>query len=417
MFLFDYFGGQLQLYLARQAILGRRQNLVAYELFFRDGPENFFPDVDPHLATSKLIGRTHFNKGIGEISGGKRALINFSEESLVKRLPLMLPKDEVIIEILEDVSPSDTVYEACAEMYRQGYVFALDDFVYNREWRRFLQLVKVIKFDLMSTPLEKIAPLVSQLKEKTNIKLLAEKVETQEDYQKAMDMGFHFFQGYFFTRPEMKSVYENETNEHLLMLIFRESTKAELNYQRIQLLLEQDSSLVYRLLCFVNSGSFPLKTRISSVKQAMTYLGDIQVRRLLTLFLTAVLASPKTHELTRMCVIRAKYCQLVSEKIAPGLTESGFLVGMFSLLDAILEVNMTKVLARLPMSEEIESVLLDEDDKNQSPLALALRSIKYLEQGSWHFTELEAKKMQVSSDFLSDTYQKALAWSEQYKTI
>lgn len=407
----------MQLYLARQAILGRRQNLVAYELFFRDGPENFFPDVDPHLATSKLIGRTHFNKGIGEISGGKRALINFSEESLVKRLPLMLPKDEVIIEILEDVSPSDTVYEACAEMYRQGYVFALDDFVYKREWRRFLQLVKVIKFDLMSTPLEKIAPLVSQLKEKTNIKLLAEKVETQEDYHKAMDMGFHFFQGYFFTRPEMKSVHENATNEHLLMLIFRESTKAELNYQRIQLLLEQDSSLVYRLLCFVNSGSFPLKTRISSVKQAMTYLGDIQVRRLLTLFLTAVLASPKTHELTRMCVIRAKYCQLVCEKIAPGLTESGFLVGMFSLLDAILEINMTKVLARLPMSEEIESVLLDEDDKNQSPLALALRSIKYLEQGSWHFTELEAKKMRVSSDFLSDTYQKALAWSEQYQTI
>ena len=407
----------MELYLARQAILGRRQNLVAYELFFRDGPENYFPNIDAHEATSKLIGRTHFNKGISEISGGKRALINFSEESLLKRLPLLLPKHEIIIEILEDVTPSDEVYQACVEMYRQGYVFALDDFVYRREWRRFLQLVKVIKFDLMHTPLDQIEPLIIQLKEKTNIKLLAEKVETQEEYQQAMDMGFHLFQGYFFTKPEMKSVHENETNEHLLLLLFQESIAPELDHRKIQNLLEQDSALVYRLLCFVNSGGFPLKTRISSVKQAMTYLGDSQLRRLLSLFVTTVLANSKTPELTKMCVIRAKYCELVCKKMSPHQAESGFLVGMFSLLDAIMETPMTKVLERLPMSSDIEDVLLDEDDKNQSPNALALRSIKFLEQGSWHFTELEAQKMRLNSNFLNHAYQDAIKWSENYNGI
>ncbi|GLX81966.1 EAL and HDOD domain-containing protein [Thalassotalea eurytherma] len=283
----------MELYLARQAILGRRKNLVAYELFFRDGPENFFPNIDAHEATSKLISRTHFNKGISEVSGGKLALINFSEESLLKRLPLLLPKHEIVIEILEDVTPSDEVYQACVEMYRQGYTFALDDFVYRREWRRFLQLVEVIKFDLMHTPLDKIEPLIIQLKEKTNIKLLAEKVETQEEYQQAMDMGFHFFQGYYFTKPEMKSVHKNDTNEHLLLL-FQESIATELNHRKIQNLLEQDSALAYRLLCFVNSGRFPLKTRISCIKEAMTYLGDSQLRHLLNLFVTTFLVQTKT---------------------------------------------------------------------------------------------------------------------------
>jgi len=407
----------MQLYLARQAILSRNQNVVAYELFFRDGPENFFPNIDPHEATSKLIGRTHFNKGIKEISGGKRALINFSEESLLKRLPLILPKDEVIIEILEDVLPSDEVYQACVDMYRQGYVFALDDFVYKREWRRFLQLVKVIKFDLMHTPLEKIEPIITQLREKTKIKLLAEKVETQEEYLKAMDMGFHYFQGYFFTKPEMKTVHENESNQHLLMLIMRESAAKELNYRKIQNLLEQDSTLIYRLLCFVNSGGFPLKTTISSVKQAMNYLGDIQLRRLLALFVTAVLGNDKTPELTKMCVVRAKYCESICRKVAPNLVDSGFLVGMFSLLDAIMEMPIAKVLERLPMSVEIEDVLLDADDKNQTPIALALRSIKFLEKGSWHFTALEAKKLRVSSDFLNECYQEAINWAEHYNEV
>ncbi|QOL24761.1 HDOD domain-containing protein [Thalassotalea sp. LPB0316] len=407
----------MQLYLARQAILGRKQNLVAYELLFRDGPENSFPNIDPHVATSKLINRTHFNKGLSHISGGKRALINFSEVSLLKRLPLLLPKDEIIIEILEDVTPSDAVYQACVEMYRQGYVFALDDFVYRSEWRRFLQLVKVVKFDLMHTPLNTIGPIVNALRKKTKIKLLAEKVETQEVYQQAMAMGFHFFQGYFFTKPEMKTVHENETNQHLLVLILQEAIAKDLNHKRIQNLLEQDSALVYRLLCFVNSGGFPLKTRISSVKQAMAYLGDIQLRRLLSLFATAVLASEKTVELTKMCVVRAKYCEAVCSKVAPGQKESGFLTGMFSLLDAVLESPMEQVLERLPMSDDIEQVLLDTDDKLQTPIAMALRSIRHIEQGHWHFTELEAKKMNVSSEFLHRCYQDAVSWAENYQNV
>jgi EAL and modified HD-GYP domain-containing signal transduction protein len=403
-------------YTARQAILNRRQNVSAYELFFRDGPENFFPqDMDPHEATSKLIGRTHFNKGIRPLTSGKAALINFSEESLLKRLPMLLPKEDILVEILETARPNDAVYNACAELYRAGYRLVLDDFVYKPEWRRFFKLVKMIKFDIIATPLDTIAPLVTKLRENSKIKLLAEKVETKEEFEQAMQLGFHFFQGYYFCKPEMQKGHEVESNELLLFSIYQETLRSSLNYKAIGKLLEQDSNLVYKLLCFVNSGGFPLQTKITSIKQSLTYLGDAQLRSLLSLFVTAILASRKPAELTKMCVVRAKFCQLVIKKTAPILTESAFLTGMFSLLNAILDLPMDAVLDRLPVSDEIKETLLDVADKSQTPISMTLRAIKLLESGSWYLAEREAEKLHLSPKLLDQFYQDAISWSEFFE--
>ncbi|MDP2562750.1 EAL and HDOD domain-containing protein [Psychrobium sp. 1_MG-2023] len=400
-------------YSARQAILNRRSQVVAYELFFRSGPENFFPaDVDPHEATSKLIGRTHFNKGIRPITGGKRAFINFSEKSLIDRLPLLLPQEDIIIEILEDVNPTDDVYRACVELHRFGYRFALDDFIYKPEWKRFIRLVNLIKFDIQHTTLDEIEPVVKKLREKNEKKLLAEKVETQEEFDRAVKMGFSFFQGYFFCKPEMHSNHEAEANEHLMFLIYKETIADELNYKKITQLLEQDSNLIYKLLCFLNSGGFPLKSKIKSVKQALTYLGDDQLRRLLSLFVTAILASNKPVELIKMCVIRAKFCESVSRQVAPTLVESAFLMGMFSLMDAILDSTMHDVLQRLAVCDDVAEALLDTTERSQTPLSLSLRAIKYLEQGRWYQAEREAIKLRLDKKQLSKHYQDAVIWAE-----
>lgn len=405
-------------YTARQAILNRRQNVAAYELFFRDGPENFFPqNVDPHEATSKLIGRTHFNKGLRPLTSGKLALINFSEESLLKLLPMLIPKEDVLIEILETVTPSTAVYNACVELYRAGYRLVLDDFIYKPQWKRFLKLVKMIKFDIRLTPLDSIAPLVTKLLENSNIKLLAEKVETREEYLEARQLGFHFFQGYYFCQPEMHQSHEVESNELLLFAIYKETLGQYLNYKAIGNLLEQDSNLTYKLLCYINSGGFPLRTQITSVKQALTYLGDTQLRSLLSLFVTAILASKKPAELTKMCVIRAKFCELVVKKNTSDitLTESAFLTGMFSLLDAILDLPIEKVLERLPVSQNIKETLLDSQDKSQTPNSMALRAIKLLESGSWYLAEREADKLQLTAKILDQYYQEAITWSEFFE--
>lgn len=399
-------------YTARQAIFNKKQKVVAYELFFRDGPENFFPDVDAHEATSKLIARTHLNDGIRPITSNKQALINFSEESILKGLPFLLNPSEIVIEILETVRPTDEVYAACLDLHSKGYKMALDDFVYKPEWNRFLSLIKMIKFDIMVTPLDSIGPLVKKLKGKKV--LLAEKVETKAEFIQAKEMGFLYFQGYFFCKPEMQKKRDNESNQHVLFLLQREGLRHVLNHNKIAKLFEQDSNLTYKLLRYINSSTFQLTTKIQSLKQALVYLGEDQIRRMISLITTAVLASDKPAELTKMCIIRARFCELIIKKVAPGFLESAFLTGMFSLLDAILDKPIENVIATLPLSEEVVESLTN--NKCQTPLGITLRIVKLLENGNWHLTEQEASKLKLDYKFVADCYRQAVTWSDFHDT-
>jgi EAL and modified HD-GYP domain-containing signal transduction protein len=407
----------MNVYTARQAIFNNKQNVVAYELFFRDGPENFFPaNVDGHVATSKLIARTQLISGIKPIASNKPALINFTEESILKELPFILDPKEVMIEILETVTPSDEVFEACKKLYLAGYKLALDDFIYRPEWKRFFRYVSMIKFDITVTPLHKIEPLVRKLQiQRPKIKLLAEKIETKEEYLEAKSIGIKFFQGYFFCKPEMQKTKDIQSNQHIIFLLQRETLKKELDHGKISRLFEQDSNLAYKLLRYINSGLFQLKNKISSIKQALVYLGDSQVRRMLSLITTSALASDKPAELTEMCVIRAKFCEQVIRKVSPGLVESAFLMGMFSLLDAILDRPLNEILETLPLEDDVKEALLK--DNAQTPLAIAIRLVKLLERGKWHETELEAKKLGIDYKFLADTYKSAIIWSDFSKQV
>ncbi len=406
-------GSTMNVFIARQAILNRKKQVSAYELFFREGQVNAYPEnTNHHVATSKLIGRTYFNKGIKPFTSGKRALINFSEESLLKRLPFLLPKDEILIEILEDVEPSDKVFSVCQELVKSGYSIALDDFVYKPEWKRFLTVVRVIKFDIQQTSLDEIEPLISELLAKTRIKLLAEKVETHAEYKQAVELGFHLFQGYYFCKPEMKQSQEIESTQMLLVMLLNEVKKKNINYSKIIGLLEKDCGLVYKMLCYVNSGIFPLKGKITSVKQAITYMGELQLKELISLFFTAVLAQDKPPELIQICATRAKFCELVINNLAPAICDQAFMTGMFSLIDAILDIPMRNITTRLSLDEIICETLLDEEDISQTPISMALRTIRHLENGRWHLSEREALKLRIPIETINQYYQQAIEWAE-----
>jgi len=403
----------MEVYTARQAILNRDSNVAGYELFFRDSEENVFPSsVDGHEATSKLIGRTYFNKGVTAFTDGKRALLNFPEKSLLTRLPFLLPKDEVIIEILETVTPSDAVFKICNELFEAGYVLALDDFVYKPEWKRFLHIVRVIKFDLQKTPLNTIIPLIDVLKNKTSIKLLAEKVETHKEHQEALKLGFDLFQGYYFLKPEMQVCQDIESPQLLLLSLFQAINKPEIDQDFIINLLQKDCNLVFKLLSYVNSGIFPIKGKISSVKQAITYMGESQLKSLISLFVTAVLSQNKPPELLTISAVRAKFCELIIKKLEPATQESAFMTGMLSLIDAVIDIPMNEVTARLALDEHICETLLDTKDTSQTNISMTLRLIKYLEQGSWYLAEREAFKLRISINDVNKYYQKAIQWSE-----
>ena len=161
----------MKVYTARQAIYNRKQNVVAYELLFRDGPSNCFPNVETNSATSKLLLDSHFNQGIDKVTSGKPALINYPEQAIIAQLPALLPPNKAMVEILESVPPSREVYEACRALYHKGYKLVLDDFKYSEKWEPFLKLVRLIKFDLQDTSFEEIESLLPKLRQYKNLKL------------------------------------------------------------------------------------------------------------------------------------------------------------------------------------------------------------------------------------------------------
>jgi len=404
----------MHVYTARQAIMNRKQHVIAYELLFRDSEENIFPKVDPHAATSQMIIQTHLNSGLGAVTCDKPAFINFTEKCLLSGFPELLPKNKVVIEILETVRPTDEVFEKCRALFHAGYTLALDDFIYKREWKRFFRFVKIIKFDISQTPLNTLSPVLAVLKENyKNIRYLAERIETQAQFVEARKMGFHFFQGYFFCKPEIHKARHIDTEHELLFELYQELCKTELDINRITDCFQRDLGLTYKLLRYINSGVLPLKTNINSIKEALVYLGEEQTRKFLTLLTTATLAKNKPKEIIRMAIVRARSCELTAKKVLPGASGEAFLMGLLSLIDAILDRPMESILDELPISDEIKDALLNE--RSSGLLRVIINAVRHFEKGKWHDTSKECLKLRVSYESLAGYFNDAMTWAKLYE--
>ncbi len=401
----------MSVFVARQAILNRNQNVVAYELLFRDSPENCFPGVSDGQATARLIMENQLNLGTRHITSGKKALINIGPESLKLDLCEFLPCKDVVIELLETIEPNDDTYELCRKLFHSNYKLALDDFVYSPQWERFLKLVNLIKFDIRLTPLAEIPLVVNKLKKYKNIKLLAEKIETDEEYKLARKMGFDYFQGYYFARPAMIEQKDIHYNYGLVIAIYSEVMKPDPDVKVITGLFELDAALAYKLLRLLNSGVFPLQSQISSLKQALVYLGQARLKKFVSLIVTAHTARDKPIELMQMCVIRARFCELIASKVAKQVQGEAFLTGLFSLLDAILDQPMALLVDKLPFPDEIKAALTGE--KNN--LYYILETVKAYETGSWWALEKAVLLINLDSAFLPKLYKQAVRWADSYK--
>ncbi len=242
----------MKVFVARQAIFNRKKQVVAYELLFRDGVKNSFPNIADDAATAKLIMNNQLNLGMRYLTSGKKALINIGPDSLRQELCEFLPANDVILELLETIPPTKQNYERIRGLFHSNFRLALDDFEYSKEWEPFLKLVRLIKFDVMENPLDTIVPVIDMIKERKNIKLLAEKVETEEEFEQAKKMGFQFFQGYFFAKPKMIEQKDITINYVIVMLIYEEALKPNMSITRLAELFAQDTALAYKLLRLIN---------------------------------------------------------------------------------------------------------------------------------------------------------------------
>ncbi|AZN34433.1 MULTISPECIES: EAL and HDOD domain-containing protein [Pseudoalteromonas] len=401
----------MSVFVARQAIFNRKQNVVAYELLFRNSAENFFPDIEEGQATARLIMENQLNLGTRHITSGKTALINIGPDSLKHNLCDFLPCKDVVIELLETIEPTDDNYQLCRELFHKNYKLALDDFVYNEQWERFLKFIKLVKFDIAQTPLSDIAEIVEKLKQHKKIKILAEKIETQADYHQAHKMGFDYFQGYFFAKPTMHEQQDIDYNYALVVAIYAQVMKPSPDIKQISALFEADAALAYKLMRLINSGVFPIQSKISSIKQALVYLGHERLKKFVSLIVTAHTAGKKPAELMQVCVVRARFCELIAKQVSKSLAGEAFLTGLFSLLDAILDQPMSLLVEKLPFPDDIKAALLNE----KNTLYYILNVVQAYETGSWWTLEKAVILLNVKSDVLPGLYNQAVDWADNYK--
>ncbi|KPV93304.1 putative cyclic-di-GMP phosphodiesterase AdrB [Pseudoalteromonas sp. P1-30] len=401
----------MSVFVARQAIFNRKQNVVAYELLFRNSAENFFPDIEEGQATARLIMENQLNLGTRHITSGKTALINIGPDSLKHNLCDFLPCKDVVIELLETIEPTDDNYQLCRELFHKNYKLALDDFVYNEQWERFLKFIKLVKFDIAQTPLSDIAEIVEKLKQHKKIKILAEKIETQADYHQAHKMGFDYFQGYFFAKPTMHEQQDIDYNYALVVAIYAQVMKPSPDIKQISVLFEADAALAYKLMRLINSGVFPIQSKISSIKQALVYLGHERLKKFVSLIVTAHTAGKKPAELMQVCVVRARFCELIAKQVSKSLAGEAFLTGLFSLLDAILDQPMSLLVEKLPFPDDIKAALLNE----KNTLYYILNVVQAYETGSWWTLEKAVILLNVKRDVLPGLYNQAVDWADNYK--
>ena len=401
----------MKVYTARQAILNRKKNVVAYELLFRDGMSNAFPQIDSYAATAKLLLDSQFNQGLDKLTSGKPALINYPEKAIIDQIPTLLPNDKTMIEILECVQPNSYVQEACRQMFHKGYKLVLDDFEYCNSWEPILSMVRMIKFDLRQNSFEEIKQWLPKLEKYKKLKLLAEKIETEEEFETAKDLGFHFFQGYFFCKPKVIEQNDVDNNQSVLIAMYKEVLKKHIDYNKLSSFFERDTGLAYKLLKFINSGIFPVRDPITSLKQALIYIGEENVKKFVTLIITAHFCQNKPEELTQMSIIRARFCELVAQKVLPARADEAFIMGLFSLLDAMFDTPMEVLVPQLPITEESRDALMEKDNA----MLHVLLVVRAYESASWSQMRRACAKFSIAQDILPDIYTDAIRWADKYK--
>jgi EAL and modified HD-GYP domain-containing signal transduction protein len=402
----------MEVYVARQPVFKKDMKVYGYELLFRDGLSSCFPGIDGNLATSKLLSNAFLSIGIEEISAGSPSFINFTEKLLVGGVPLLFAPGTLFVEILEDVKPTSEVLRICREMRDKGFTLVLDDFTYRPDLQDLVALSKIVKLDFRASDPEELKRCVRKLAAYP-VSLLAEKVESHEEYERAARMGFSLFQGYFFSKPEVMKGKDISSSQMTLMQIMAEANREEVEFQKMETLMGRDVAIPYKLMRYVNSAFFRRLNPISSIKQAIILLGERQIRQFISLIAMSQLSTDKPSELIRASIVRAKFCELLGNGDGHEIDSSElFTLGLFSMIDAILDKPMEEIMSRLPLSGPIKDALVHGKGRLSDYLSL---SVSY-ERGEWERVSAMADVLDLNPELLPQRFKEALGWANAFSS-
>ncbi|MDM4017446.1 EAL and HDOD domain-containing protein [Roseiconus lacunae] len=394
-------------FVGRQPIFTPAQEVYGYELLFRSSETSAADFRDGDHATATVLMSAFTDIGLQTLVNDKRAFINTTRNLLVDGTLSCLPQDRMVLEVLEDVDPEPEILHALRELRETGYTIALDDFVYRPELEPLVELADLIKIEFPAIANEDLAEHVSRLREHGVKTILAEKVETQEDFELCRDIGCDLFQGYFFSKPQVISRGKMQSNVAAVIRLVSELQDPNITPTDVEAIIQMDANLSYRLLRFVNSAAAGTTRKIGSLRQATALMGIHRLRSLASMLILTGLDEKKPKELINLAMTRAKTCELLANSSDSAHPERFYTVGLFSVLDAMLDQPMEDVLESLPLETEINDALLDQS----GPMGEILRSVLNYETGT-------ASQSTIGFTTVADAYQQSLRWlSESGQTL
>lgn len=365
-------------YLARQPVYNRDLAVVAYELLYRtgEGARVLDPVSQPDEATSSVVINAVLNIGLNQITGGKPALINVTRSFLLSgHLPSKLA-GQLIPEVLEGTSVDDDLVSCVARYRKQGFTIALDDFEYSAQWDALIPLADIIKIDVLAMSHEEVSKTLAQL-EGFSGKLLAEKVEDYESYQRYREMGFEYFQGYFLARPNLIKDKQVPASKMTVCRLLSQLSDPDVEAEDISETIMHDARLAFKLLKVVNSAAMGLPRQLDSIKEAIVMLG-LQEIKCWAALLSLGSADDKPHELLMTALVRSKMCQLLAKRLGVD-SQKAFTVGLLSLFEALMDIPAPVLFQEVPFLEEIQVAVLE----FAGPLGQVLHLVLQYEKGDW----------------------------------
>ncbi len=390
-------------YVGRQSIFDADDQVFAYELLYRNSEENRAEIANENHATAELLSNVFTSIGLENIVGEKCAFVNMPRDYLLGDYPLPERNQQLVVEILEHVEPEPAVLQALQELKARGYTLALDDYVFEEHLEPFLELADIIKIDVMAAGLDDLASRVEQLKS-YKVKLLAEKVETAEEVRVCKELGFSYFQGYYFSKPKVVSGKKITGNQLATMQLLSEVNQADVSTEKIAGLIQQDIAISYKLLRYVNSAMYSFNREIESIRDAIVVLGQTALVRLINMVAIGSMGE-LNDEAYRTAMFRARMCESIAVELdRKDDAASYFLVGLFSSLDALLGVPLDEVVGALPLAESSKNALLSHTGAYGEVLALVL---------AYELNELEAcNDLPIDRQTVVDCYINAISWAD-----
>lgn len=406
---------EIDIFVGRQPILNLDGDIFAYELLYRNSRDNFFPRVDSDTATIGLLVNTFLSIGIDKVAGESVAFINFSGELLAQDIFTSLKPDRVVIEILEDVEITPSLLTKMRLLKAEGFKIALDDFILQEQYMvhtELFEIVDIVKVDYINTTAAERLEIETFIKKYPDISLLAEKIETEQQYREAEKVGYKLFQGYFFAKPEIISGIEIPSNIGLHFQIIELFNAESPCIDEIANLIMRDISLSYKLLRFINTLGFGMPKRISSIKQAIVTIGLREMNKWMSVLTLHEMGQGqgkgRIKALVDYSLTRAKMCELLAKHEGKKNAEEYFLAGMFSLINVIMKQDWNDILEHIPLSDVVARTLMGE----QTEITASLQLAEAIERLNWQRIEQLADENGIAHSELSAYSLEAHSWAQ-----